>query len=110
MAGLLADLKRRGMFESTLVVCATEFGRTPLETGAALEAAGVNIVIWPVSSLRIAAKAMETFYGQLAKDDTSGPQVEKMLTRKRLYELIRYHDYEALDQSIISSVPPETTG
>ncbi len=86
----------------------TEFGRTPLETAAALEAAGVAIVIWPVSSLRIAAKAMELFYGELARDDTTKPQLDRMLTRKRLYELIGYHDYEALDQSIVASiVPPE---
>jgi methylisocitrate lyase len=84
----------------------TEFGRTPLETGAALEAAGVRIVIWPVSSLRIAAKAMETFYDQLAADDTTGPQVERMQTRQRLYEVIRYHDYEELDASIVKSALP----
>lgn len=84
----------------------TEFGRTPLETAGALEVAGVAIVIWPVSSLRIAAKAMEAFYGALAQDDTTAPQVDKMLTRKRLYELIGYHDYEALDRSIIASIVP----
>lgn len=87
----------------------TEFGRTPLETGQALESVGVSIVIWPVSSLRIAAKAMEAFYGQLASDDTTGPQVERMLTRKRLYELIGYHEFEALDQSIVASVLPTLT-
>jgi len=85
----------------------TEFGRTPLETAEALQRAGLKIVIWPVSSLRIAAKAMETFYDQLARDGTTAPQVDNMLTRKRLYELIGYHDYEALDASIIRSVVPE---
>lgn len=84
----------------------TEFGRTPLETASALEAAGVAIVIWPVSSLRIAAKAMEAFYAELKQDDTTGPQVDRMLTRKRLYELIGYHDYEALDRSIVASIVP----
>ena len=88
----------------------TEFGRTPLETAAALEAAGLKIVIWPVSSLRIEGKALEGFYAQLARDDTTAPQLESMLTRKRLYELIRYHDYEALDASIVRSIPPETAG
>jgi len=88
----------------------TEFGRTPLESAAALEAAGVAIVIWPVSSLRIAAKAMETFYGALAQDGTTAPQLDRMLTRKRLYELIGYHDFEALDRSIIASVVPTTPG
>ncbi len=85
----------------------TEFGRTKLETAKALEAAGVAIVIWPVSSLRIAAKAMEAFYAALKADDTTEPQLDVMLTRKRLYELIGYHDYEALDRSIVASVPPE---
>lgn len=85
----------------------TEFGRTPLETAAALESAGISIVIWPVSSLRIAARAMENFYGELARDGTTAPQVDRMLTRKRLYELIGYHDFEALDRSIVASaVPP----
>ena len=88
----------------------TEFGRTPLETGAALQAAGLKIVIWPVSSLRIEAKALEAFYAALKRDDTTAPQVERMLTRKRLYELIGYHDYEALDASIIRSVVPERPG
>lgn len=85
----------------------TEFGRTPLETASALEAAGIRIVIWPVSSLRIAAKAMEGFYRQLATDDTTAPQVGAMQTRKRLYEVIGYHDYEALDASIIASALPQ---
>ena len=85
----------------------TEFGRTKLETAAALEAAGIKIVIWPVSSLRIEAKALEGFYAALKCDDTTEPQLAKMLTRKRLYELIRYHDYEALDASIIGSIAPE---
>ena len=88
----------------------TEFGRTQLEPAAALEQAGVRIVIWPASSLRIAAKAMEGFYAQLAKDGDTAPQVDRMLTRKRLYELIGYHDYEALDASIIKSVAPDRPG
>lgn len=88
----------------------TEFGRTPLEPAEALQQAGVRIVIWPVSGLRVAAKAMEGFYRDLARNGTSAPQLDRMLTRKRLYELIGYHDYEALDASIVRSVPPEMPG
>ena len=88
----------------------TEFGRTPLETASALADAGIRIVIWPVSSLRIAAKAMEGFYASLARDDTTAPQVDSMLTRKRLYELIGYHDFEALDRSIVASIVPTKPG
>ncbi|HRD78363.1 MAG TPA: methylisocitrate lyase [Hyphomicrobiaceae bacterium] len=84
----------------------TEFGRTPLMTAEALERIGVKIVIWPVSSLRIAAFAMEGFYRDLARDGTTAPQLDRMQTRKRLYEVIRYHEYEALDASIVKSVLP----
>ena len=58
LAALIHDLHERGRLQETLVVFLTEFGRTPLETGAALAAAGIKIVIWPVSSLRIEAKAL----------------------------------------------------
>ncbi len=88
----------------------TEFGRTPLIDAASLEAAGIGIVIWPVSSLRIAAFAMETFFGGLARDGTTAPQLGSMQTRKRLYELIGYHDYEALDASIVRSIAPDAPG
>ena len=88
----------------------TEFGRTPLIDAASLEAAGIGIVIWPVSSLRIAALAMEAFFAGLAHDGTTAPQLNQMQTRKRLYELIGYHDYEALDASIVKSIAPDAPG
>ena len=88
----------------------TEFGRTPLMTAEALERIGVGIVIWPVSSLRIAAFAMEGFYRQLQRDGTTAPQIARMQTRQRLYEVIRYHEYEALDASIVKSVLPVVPG
>ena len=50
---------------------------------------------------------MESFYGQLAKDGTTEPQLAKMQTRARLYETIGYHDYEALDASIVKSLLPK---
>jgi methylisocitrate lyase len=85
----------------------TEFGRTPMLTADELEAIGCRIVIWPVSSLRIAAHALEEFYKALARDGTTAPQLDRMQTRKRLYEAIGYHEYEALDVSIVESLLPE---
>ena len=82
----------------------TEFGQTPFFTADEFEAFGYQMLIWPVSSLRIAAGAMGAFYQQLAVEGTTEPQLDKMLTRKRLYELIGYHDFEALDQAIVRSV------
>jgi methylisocitrate lyase len=86
----------------------TEFGRTPLLSAEALQEIGCRLVIWPVSSLRIAAAAMETFYAELARDGDNAPQLARMQTRKRLYELIGYHDFEALDASVVRSLLPMT--
>lgn len=63
-----------------------------------------------MSSLRIAAFAMETFFADLARDGTPAPRLDRMQTRKRLYELIGYHDYEALDASIVKSIAPDAPG
>lgn len=93
--------------DAPVMVNMTEFGRSPMLTADELQALGARIVIWPVSSLRIAAHAMENFYRQLAADGTSEPQMERMQTRKRLYETIGYHDFEALDASIVKSLVPE---
>jgi methylisocitrate lyase len=85
----------------------TEFGRTPYFTAQQFEQFGFKMVIWPVSFLRIAAKAMETFYRQLAENGTAEPQLDWMQTRARLYEVIGYHQYEALDSVIVRSAAPD---
>jgi methylisocitrate lyase len=85
----------------------TEFGRTPHFAAQQFEQFGFKMVIWPVSSLRIAAKAMEAFYRQLAENGTAEPQLDQMQTRARLYEVIGYHQYEALDSVIVRSAAPD---
>ena len=84
----------------------TEFGRTPFFTGAEFEAMGYKMVIWPVSSLRVANKAQADLYASLAKHDGTHAMVERMQTRTELYETIGYHDYEALDASIVTTIVP----
>lgn len=85
----------------------TEFGRTPSFTAEQFQAMGCRIVIWPVSSLRVAAKAMAELYGVLAEDGTPDRMKPRMQTRKELYETIRYQTYEELDGRIVQSVLPE---
>ena len=85
----------------------TEFGRTPYLSADEFEALGYKMVIWPVSALRTAAKAMQTMYRQLAAQGSLEQNLDQMMTRKRLYELIDYHGYEELDHSITRSVAPE---
>jgi methylisocitrate lyase len=85
----------------------TEFGRTPFFTASEFEAMGYRMVIWPVSSLRVANKAQEELYRALRRDGGTHTMVDRMQTRAELYAAIGYHDYEALDASIVKTVIPE---
>jgi len=46
----------------------TEFGKTPFFTASEFEAMEYRMVIWPVSSLRVANKAQQELYGAIARD------------------------------------------
>ncbi|MBB3937100.1 methylisocitrate lyase [Aureimonas phyllosphaerae] len=81
----------------------TEFGRTPPFTAAEFESFGYAMVIWPVSSLRVAAKAQEELYAAIARDGAATAMLPRMQTRAELYETIGYFDYEALDGLIARS-------
>ncbi len=78
----------------------TEFGKTPLYTKEQLTEFGYNIAIYPVTSLRLSNKAVEDNYRQLMADGTNDTIVENMQTRKRLYEVLRYEDYNQFDQNL----------
>ncbi len=84
----------------------TEFGRTPYFTALQFEEFGYKMVIWPVSSLRVAAKAMDELYTTLARDGSAAAMLDRMQTRAELYQLIGYEDYESLDASIARSIVP----
>ncbi|WP_297106007.1 methylisocitrate lyase [uncultured Devosia sp.] len=84
----------------------TEFGRTPYQTASEFEALGYAMVIWPVSSLRVANKAQEKLYATIKRDGGTKAMLDEMQTRQELYDVIGLHDYEALDASIIKTVVP----
>ncbi len=77
----------------------TEFGKTPYISAREFEAWGYKIVIYPVTALRVAMKAIEGVFAELMQSGTQKTWVEDMQTRKELYDLIRYHDYEAADKA-----------
>ncbi|MDB5487194.1 MAG: methylisocitrate lyase [Reyranella sp.] len=85
----------------------TEFGKTPFFTASEFEAMGYRMVIWPVSSLRVANKAQQKLYASIAKDGGAQNAVGDMQTRAELYDMIGLHDYEALDASIVQTVIPD---
>jgi methylisocitrate lyase len=104
-AEMFREFARR--VDAPLLANMTEFGRTPFFTASEFEAMGYKMVIWPVSSLRVAAKAQERLYAAIRRDGGTQNMVEQMQTRKELYDTISYFDYEALDASIVQTVVPQ---
>jgi methylisocitrate lyase len=100
---MLKDFATR--LDVPLLANMTEFGRTPYFTASEFEELGYKIVIWPVSALRVAAKAQEQLYGVLSRDGVVGEAINVMQTRAELYATIDYHRYEAIDKEIAGLAP-----
>ena len=77
----------------------TEFGSTPLFTLDELRAAGVSLVLYPLSAFRAMNAAALNVYRHIRADGTQNNVIETMQTRDELYEFLDYHTYEQrLDQ------------
>ena len=85
----------------------TEFGRTPYLTADEFEELGYKIVIWPVSSLRVANRAQSELYATLAAVGSAEAVLERMQTRQELYDAIDLAGYEELDAAIVKTVLPD---
>jgi methylisocitrate lyase len=72
----------------------TEFGQTPLFTVSELGAAGVRLVLYPLSAFRAMSKVALTVYERLRKDGTQKGVLDLMQTRAELYDVLGYHSYE----------------
>lgn len=92
--------------DAPLLANMTEFGRTPFLTAQEFQELGYSMVIWPVSSLRVAARAQEQLYATIRDTGATKAMLEQMQTRAELYDTIGYHEFEALDASIIATVLP----
>lgn len=77
----------------------TEFGKTPLIPARRFEELGYEMVIFPVTALRVMLKAVEEFYSDLLATGTQAGWINKMRTRKELYDTINYADYTAKDET-----------
>ena len=101
------DMKMvREKVEGPLLANMTEFGITPETSMKEWEELGFELVIYPVSSLRVAAATMRDFYKSLLQNGSASQFKEKMMTRAELYEVIDYHQYEELDKNIVKSEVP----
>jgi len=93
--------------KAPLLANMTEFGRTPVFTAAEFQEMGYNMVIWPASAMRVAAKAQEELYAAIKRDGGTHNMLPRMQTRKELFAVLGYSEYEELDASLVASVPPE---
>ncbi len=90
----------RAATELPLLANMTEFGKSPLLQVAELERLGYNMVIYPVTTQRLAVKSVEQGLQTLFTQGSQKNILELMQTRKELYELVRYQDYDVFDKSI----------
>jgi methylisocitrate lyase len=72
----------------------TEFGLTPYFTVRELGAAGVKMILYPLSAFRAMSQAALDVYQTLLEHGTQRPMLEDMQTRDELYEVLGYHAYE----------------
>jgi len=82
----------------------TEFGKTPYYTAKEFEEMGYAMVIYPVTSMRVAAKAYERIFTMIKEKGTQKDGLEDMQTRSELYDTIALAEFEALDEDLAKTV------
>ncbi len=91
---------------SPLVANMTEFGKSPLVPLAELSQLGYAAVIYPVTLLRVAMKAIEKALAVIAAEGTQATLIDQMQTRQELYDLIEYKTYEERDRAYSTGKGP----
>ncbi len=92
--------KVRKSLDCYLLANMTEFGKSKLLSYKKLENLGYNIVIYPVTTQRLAMKNVEDGLRDIYVNGHQNNIIDKMQTRKRLYELVDYEKYNSLDEKI----------
>ena len=92
--------KVRKSLDCYLLANMTEFGKSKLLDFKRLEELGYNIVIYPVTTQRLAMKSVEDGLRAIFADGHQNNIIDKMQTRKRLYDLVEYEKYNSLDEKI----------
>ena len=90
----------RKSLECFLLANMTEFGKSKILNYKELENLGYNIVIYPVTTQRLAIKSVEDGLRTIFEDGHQNNIIDKMQTRKRLYDLVEYEKYNALDENV----------
>lgn len=96
-----AEFERfRAAVDTPLLANMTEFGKSPLLSATQLSEIGYNAVIYPVTTLRLAMHAVELGLREIADAGTQSALLGRMQHRGRLYELLRYAEYNRFDSDI----------
>ncbi|USY55562.1 methylisocitrate lyase [Bacillus sp. 1780r2a1] len=93
--------------QAPLLANMTEFGKTPYYTATEFSNMGFQMVIYPVSSLRVAAKAYERIFELIKATGTQKEATRDMQTRSELYDIISYYDFEHLDKNLAQTILTE---
>ena len=88
--------------KAPLLANMTEFGKTPLITVNEFREAGYKIVIFPVTTFRVAMGAIRRALETLKREGTQKSLLSEMMTRKEFYELIGYYEYVEADKRLSS--------
>lgn len=92
----------REALDVPLLANMTEFGKSRLFTTKELENLGYNIVIYPVTTLRLAMGCIENGLDEIVANGTQEGVLDRMQHRRDLYDLIRYEDYNSFDKDLFN--------
>ena len=84
--------------DAPLIANMTEFGKSPLLSFDELASLGYAAILYPVSLLRVAMRAMEAALAVIQTEGTQESMLDLMQTRDELYELLDYEDFDQRDR------------
>jgi methylisocitrate lyase len=85
----------------------TEYGKTPYLTASRFQDMGYRMVIYPVSAMRVAIKAIYELFTEIRRTGTQKQSLKRMFTRDQLYDLIDYHEMLDLEKQFSGDAPKE---
>ncbi|AUS77145.1 methylisocitrate lyase [Actinoalloteichus sp. AHMU CJ021] len=100
MAGASEFERIRSAVDVPILANMTEFGKSELLSTSTLESLGVNLVIYPVTLLRLAMRAAEDGLTTIADQGGQAELLDRMQHRRELYDLVDYAGYGTFDSSV----------
>lgn len=91
---------RKALSDTPMMANMTEFGKSPLLDARELSEMGYNLVIYPVTALRLSMKAVEEGLTEIKKKGHQRDLLSKMQERKELYKILRYEEYNEFDKGV----------